>query len=153
MTTEEFGRKLSELLSAEPFESFVVELETGNQIEIDRPSLAYRGGSAVGFDRGGNYIRIDCGGVKRIIEPKLRDAPTNVATPRTPEELDQTLIDRLNRRPFRTFVVQLNDGRRIVVDRPGMAIRGGIAAYIAPEKKRVYFFDWKDVKEVVDSRI
>ena len=154
MKTEEFDQKLNQLLSREPFQSFVVELDTGNQIEIDRPSLAFRSGSAVGFDRGGNYVRIECNGVKRIIEsPELLNSATNIATPRTPEELDRTLIERLNRRPFQTFVVELTDGRRIVVDRPGMAIRDGIAAYIARGKKRVYFFNWKDVKQVADTRI
>lgn len=68
MTAEDFSRTLKELMHRDPFQSFVVELFDGRQIEIDRPkSLAFRGGLAAGFARGRRPVRIDSDDVKQIV--------------------------------------------------------------------------------------
>ena len=51
MSPEEFVNTLSDLLERKPFQRFTVELHNGKRLEFDRPTLAYRGGSASGFAR------------------------------------------------------------------------------------------------------
>lgn len=68
MSAEEFYRSIVDRLDRKPFRTFVVELNDGRKYEIDRRSLAIRGGFAGGFARGNQIIRLDCENVKQIFD-------------------------------------------------------------------------------------
>lgn len=68
MTADDFYRTMIELLHRRPFLTFTVELSNGNRIEIDRPSVAIRGGVAAFIARGGRPIPLDAEDVKQIID-------------------------------------------------------------------------------------
>lgn len=73
MTTDEFDRTISDLLDRQPFQTFIVELNDGDQVEIERPNqVATRSGSALYFTPR-KYVRFECANVKRIV-----DAPESV---------------------------------------------------------------------------
>ena len=61
----------------------------------------------------------------------------------------RTFIEKLERKPFQPFAVELNDGRRVNIDRPKVAIRGGVA--VCTTKERLFVrVDNEDVKQIVD---
>jgi len=69
VTAQDFFETIVGMLDREPFRPFVVELQDGGRVEIDRPdSLAIRGGLAGGFARDGGIVRLDCVDVKRVVE-------------------------------------------------------------------------------------
>jgi hypothetical protein len=67
----------------------------------------------------------------------------------TAEVFYRTIVEKLERKSFQPFVMELNDGRRIDIDRPKVAIRGGVA--VCTTKERLFVrVDSDDVKEIVD---
>lgn len=52
----------------------------------------------------------------------------------TPEQFDETLRSFVKRRPFFPFVVELVDGRRILIPDPHVAFGGGVAGFINEEE-------------------
>jgi hypothetical protein len=69
MTAKDFFDVIITMMNRKPFRGFIVELQDGSRIEIDRPrSLAVRGGFAVGFASGGTYVRFDCENVRQVVE-------------------------------------------------------------------------------------
>jgi hypothetical protein len=67
------------------------------------------------------------------------------------ETFYSTMIEKLRRQPFRPFAVELNDGRRVEIDRPGtVSIRGGVAA--CSTRDCIYVrVDCEDVKQISDA--
>ncbi len=77
MTANDFHDVIISMLHREPFRSFIVELQDGSRIEFDRPrSIAIRGGGAMGFARGGNYVRLDCENVRQVVEAEAQTNST-----------------------------------------------------------------------------
>ena len=53
----------------------------------------------------------------------------------TKEDFDQTLRDLNHAQPFCPFTVELTNGERLEVSKPGrMAFRAGTAVYVGPRK-------------------
>ena len=68
MTVEHFEETIAVLLGREPFQLFTVELNTGEQIEIDHSrALIVRDGAAVFLGRGGVPHLFDHESVNQII--------------------------------------------------------------------------------------
>ncbi len=51
----------------------------------------------------------------------------------TPEQFDETLRSYVKRRPFFPFVVELKDGRRILIEDCHVGFGGGVAGFINDE--------------------
>lgn len=71
----------------------------------------------------------------------------------TAEQLESTLRQFLRQEPFRPFVVELYDGNRIEINRPGLAIGGGGASFLSPDWELVEFNceEVRDVRQVVEG--
>jgi hypothetical protein len=59
-------------------------------------------------------------------------------------EFEKQLRERLRRAPFQPFVINVNDGRRILVDAPAVAFDAGRAGFIGQDEL-VEFFDCENV--------
>jgi hypothetical protein len=55
------------------------------------------------------------------------------------EIFTKTLRAYTQRKPFLPFIVQLVDGRRIVVEHPGVAFGGGVAGFVSDSEGLVGF--------------
>ena len=51
----------------------------------------------------------------------------------TPEQFDDTLRSYVKRRPFFPFVVELTDGRRILIGDSHVGFGGGVAGFLNEE--------------------
>ncbi len=144
MIAEDFFKILTEFNDRNPFKPFVVEMNDGTLIEIDRPnSLAFRGGGAAGLARGNRYIDFKSVDVRRIVE-----APNEPAIGMSADDFQGTIRDKLSHEPFEPFVVELNDGNRIEFDRPNsLAVRGGLAGGFAKGGK-IVIIEAANVKQV-----
>ena len=68
MESESFSRRLNAFSRRRPFESFTVELSSGERIMVDHPeALVYRGGLAVCVALDGTPTLFDHGQVTRMI--------------------------------------------------------------------------------------
>ncbi len=68
----------------------------------------------------------------------------------TADDFYRTMIEKLDRKPFQPFAVELNDGRRVEIDRPkSVSIRGGVAACSTRESIYVRV-ESNDVKQIID---
>jgi hypothetical protein len=70
--------------------------------------------------------------------------------PMTPEEFNRTILGRLEAEPFRPFVVEFLDGRRLTFDKPSLAIRGGAAGGF-DRGGELILLDSDEVARVVDD--
>jgi hypothetical protein len=57
----------------------------------------------------------------------------------TAETFDLALRRFLRQEPFRPFVVELVDGRRLEIDRPRLAVNYGGATLVTPELELIEF--------------
>jgi hypothetical protein len=57
----------------------------------------------------------------------------------TAEAFEEALLRFKYHKPFIPFVVELDDGREILVERPKLAFNGGAATYIAPPFELIDF--------------
>jgi hypothetical protein len=68
----------------------------------------------------------------------------------TAEHFDQLIDTLLERRPFRPFTVEIQNGERFEVDHPrSTVVRDGFAIYLKPGNVPVYF-DHESVNQVID---
>jgi hypothetical protein len=65
----------------------------------------------------------------------------------TPEAFEQRLIALVHREPFAPFVVELEDGRRIAVDHPAVAINNGGAGFLS-DADGLVDFSCRDVRRI-----
>ena len=65
----------------------------------------------------------------------------------SPEAFEEKIIALKHREPFEPFIVELLDGRRIVVDNPGLAVNGGGAGFISHDDVFVDF-DYEEVRRI-----
>jgi hypothetical protein len=64
--------------------------------------------------------------------------------------LEQVLTSLLHRQPFRPFVIELDDGQRLVVERrEALAHYVGSATYFGADDS-IFFVDPEDVKQVLE---
>lgn len=71
----------------------------------------------------------------------------------TAEEFDSTLINLSERKPFASFIVELQDGSRVEIDEPyGFAMRNGRAVTMTKGKKP-FWFNHKTVARIVEGRV
>lgn len=49
----------------------------------------------------------------------------------TAEQFDQTLREYVRREPFQPFIVELDDGLVVEIDRPAVAFAGGVAGFLS----------------------
>jgi hypothetical protein len=63
----------------------------------------------------------------------------------TPENFDQTLREFIYRQPFQPFLVELDDGRTLEINRPAVAFGGGTAGFISNTDGLVGF-SWENVR-------
>jgi hypothetical protein len=66
----------------------------------------------------------------------------------TKDEFHTRLRQFLHRRPFRPFVVELTDGRRLVIKKPNFAFSDGGAGFIDPEDGALVDFLNDDVRSI-----
>jgi hypothetical protein len=64
----------------------------------------------------------------------------------TQELFEQLLRENIRRKPFLPFVVEMNDGKRIIVDNPSVAFNDGGAVYVGDD--RLDDFVCEDVKSI-----
>jgi len=64
----------------------------------------------------------------------------------TKEEFETSLRQYLNRKPFRPFVVQLLDGRQVLVKKPPVVFADGAASFIDPEEEALVEFFHDETK-------
>lgn len=70
----------------------------------------------------------------------------------TAENFEAVFERLMNRRPFQIFTVELRGGQRFEVDAPlSMAVKDGIAVFIAPAKVPIWF-DHTSVNQVIEAR-
>jgi hypothetical protein len=71
MPAEAFEQCLRGLLGREPFQPFVIELDTGERFRVEsKKSVLYReGGTALYFHPDDDMDFVHCDGVRRFIEP------------------------------------------------------------------------------------
>ena len=65
----------------------------------------------------------------------------------TPEEVEERIIELIQREPFAPFVVDLTDGQSLDVPHPRLAINGGGAGFIGPDGGLVDF-EFKAVRSI-----
>jgi hypothetical protein len=63
----------------------------------------------------------------------------------TKDEFHASLREFLHRKPFAPFVVELRDGRRLVIKEPAVAFSDGGAGYIDPEDGALVDFSHEEV--------
>jgi len=61
------------------------------------------------------------------------------------DQFERELRSNMHRKPYRPFLVVLEEGRTILVDEPAIAFDGGRAAFIGSDLVEV--FDCEEVKE------
>jgi hypothetical protein len=66
MTSEAFEQQLLALVHREPFSPFLVELENGRRIAIDRPAVAINNGGAGFLSDADGLVDFSCDEVRRI---------------------------------------------------------------------------------------
>lgn len=67
MSPEVFEQELQSVLECEPFEPFIVELNSGRQISVDRPAVAVHNGGAGFISDEEGLVDFDASDVRRII--------------------------------------------------------------------------------------
>jgi len=55
------------------------------------------------------------------------------------EQFTNTLRELTQRKPFIPFVVEMLDGRRLIIDQPAVGFGGGVAGFISDEEGFVDF--------------
>ena len=69
----------------------------------------------------------------------------------TVEHFEKALLTMLDRRPFKPFTVELNNGERFEIDQPeATVLRQGLAIFMAPGPEPIYF-TYDGVAQIVDS--
>jgi hypothetical protein len=73
MEAEKFDRSVKAFIQRTPFRSFVIELQSGTQVEIDHPgAIVSRAGTAIFVSAGGEPTVFDHEGVARVFgEPEV----------------------------------------------------------------------------------
>jgi hypothetical protein len=66
----------------------------------------------------------------------------------SPEAFEEKIIALKHREPFQPFIVELVDGRRIVVDNSGIVVSGGGAGFISNDDALVDI-DHQDVRRIL----
>ncbi|QEL20346.1 hypothetical protein [Limnoglobus roseus] len=70
-----------------------------------------------------------------------------------PDTFKQTLTALCNRRPFRAFTVELDDGTRLEIDQPHAVLtRNNVAVFLPPNAKPIWF-DHMNVIRILDDRL
>jgi hypothetical protein len=59
------------------------------------------------------------------------------------------LRELLHQEPFRPFVVEYRDGRRLVINRPPVVFADGVASFIDPKDGALVDFSHDEVKAMV----
>jgi hypothetical protein len=68
----------------------------------------------------------------------------------SPDDFNRTILDRLEADPFRPFVVEFVDGRRLTFDKPSLAIRDGAAGGF-DHGGEIVLLDSDEVAQVIDA--
>ena len=66
-------------------------------------------------------------------------------------QFDDTLRRHLGRQPFAPFVVELVDGRSILIDQPTLVYGSGAATY-GTQSQDLIFFNCVDVRAIIPAR-
>lgn len=143
MTAEEFDATLTRLKHHKPFIAFIVEMDDGRQVVIERPQIAFDSNGATYIKPGFELVQFCREEVKA-----MRHVPKEMRPAMTPDEFDQTLRDLVNADRFRPFLVEMRDGRRFNITGPHVAFGGGSAAFIAPDVEEMFEFAYTDVRRI-----
>jgi hypothetical protein len=65
----------------------------------------------------------------------------------TPEQVEEHLLRLIYRKPFVPFVVEMADGKEVLIHKPGLAICCGTAGYMGHDGVLVEF-QLKDVRGI-----
>jgi hypothetical protein len=170
MNEQEFTAALRRLTQQRPFIPFIVEMTDGRRLVIDHPAVAFGGGAAGFLSESDGLVDFCCEDVHSIApltskvkvllddqwqptqrgtsEKRLQGAAGNSNMKGMTEELFTTSLRELTtRKPFWPFVVELLDGRRIVVDYPSVAFSGGAAGFLT-EHDGLIRFSCEEVKNI-----
>jgi len=74
MSPEVFEQELQSVLEREPFEPFIVELNSGRQISVARPAVAVHNGGAGFISDEEGLVDFDASEVRRIVAVSGEDA-------------------------------------------------------------------------------
>jgi hypothetical protein len=154
MTAEEFDQTMRSFVKRRPFLPFVVELLDGERIVVANRHVAFGGGTAGFLSRKEGLVDFNHEQVRsfEFLPPAITNGQrhkieTDAITqsfgaegkPMTEEAFDQTVRSFVKRRPFMPFVVELLDGRRIIVPHRHVAFGGGVAGFLSRKEGLVGF--------------
>ncbi len=71
----------------------------------------------------------------------------------TAEQFEATVLHFLHQKPFHPFVVELHDGRRIEINRPGLALGGDSASFFTTDFDLIEFAceEVRDIRQAVQG--
>lgn len=140
MTKEEFDQTMRSFVKRTPFEPFVVELLGGERFIIPFPEVAFGRGAAGYINEKGVLVGMKHDEVRSIHAQKSANGSSGGEwQAMTEEEFDQTMRSFVKRRPFVPFVVELLDGRKIIVRNRHVAFGGGAAGFLSRKEGLVGF--------------
>lgn len=133
MQREDVEDTLRRFLRHEPFQPFVIDLADGRLLEIDDRCVVMGGGGGTFFTPDYLFEEFEFDDVIDIRSPHSGDRTM------TAETFDLTLRRLLRQEPFQPFVVELIDGRRLVIDRRRLAVNYGGATLVMPDLELIEF--------------
>ena len=146
MTAEDFYRVMIEKLDCKPFQPFVIDLNDGRRVEIERPkTVSIRGGVAACSTRDCIYVRVDCGDVREIIDLPVSKNGRKDMTADEIKNFQKT-------QPFKPFRIVLSDGKNYDVPHPNFVWVRTSTVYVATRGDSVRGL-WDDYDQIELSRV
>jgi hypothetical protein len=141
MTRKQVEEKLTELIHRQPFEPFIIELKSGEQMDIRAPGIA--------FDHtGGGFIGPEGGLVdfwfKDVRDIRIRTQPEGTMTPK---QVEEKLTELTHRKPFARFVVELTTGELLEIANPNVSFDDEGALFFGSDGGLVEF-DFRNVRAI-----
>jgi len=141
MNQREFEDSVRKFMQRVPFEPFIVEMVDGRLIEISGEGLDLDNRGAPLLSPTHGIVELKCEAVRAIRKRAAADFSKLAAEiarkqGRTeagmhPTQFDETLRKFIRAKPFMPFVVEMLDGRHIVISEPTVAFDAGGAIYVS----------------------
>ena len=148
MTHDEFRRQLRTVFVRSPLVPAVIEVNGGERLIADLPEQLELGPTAVVLRRRGDptKYRIDYEQITRVIPidelPGDRGGLSYAA-------FYATLRPLLWREPFEPFSLELNNGTRLLIDRPGrLSLAGRFGVFLPPDAAPFVRFTYDQVSRI-----
>ena len=132
MTSDDVQRQVNAGFRRSPLVPVVFGLADGTRVVVDTPEQLTCGTEAVTIRRKSENIihRIDCEDIDRVRTlDELPGEPGGLSY----AEFYETIRPLLWREPYEPFAIEMRDGSRLVIDRPGrLALAGRFGVFLPP---------------------